>query len=70
MGKKTKPHLHNVAMLVFGCTIFLVSMGARDLLRDANVVKERIKLLILSTVIGLDGNDLAIKLSFDQMLKF
>jgi hypothetical protein len=38
--------------------------------RDVNVVKKGVKLLIFPTPIRLDGNDLEIKLSFNQMLKF
>jgi hypothetical protein len=70
MGKKSKPHLHNATMFAFGHTILLVSMGAGDLMGDVNVAKGRVKLLILLTPIGLDSNDLAIKLLFNQTLKF
>jgi hypothetical protein len=31
MDKKSKPHLHNVAMFAFDSTILLVGMGTRDM---------------------------------------
>jgi hypothetical protein len=41
MGKQGKPHLHNVTMLAFSGTILLMSVGARDVVRDANGVEKR-----------------------------
>jgi hypothetical protein len=70
MGKKGKNHLQNVAMFVLGSTILLMSVGLGNSMRGANVAKEGIKLLIFSTPIGLDSEDLSIKLSFNQALKF
>jgi hypothetical protein len=66
MGKKSKPHLHNVAMFVFGSTILLVNMRIGDLMRDANIAEKGVELLMFPTSIGLDDNDLAIKPSFNQ----
>jgi hypothetical protein len=70
MGKKGKNHLQNVAMFVLGSTILLMSVGLGNSMRGANAVKAGIKLLIFSTRIELDNEDLSIKLSFNQALKF
>jgi hypothetical protein len=70
MGKKDKNHLQNVAMFALGSTILLMSVGLGNSMRGADVVKEGIKLIIFPTPIGLDSEDLSIKLSFNQALKF
>jgi hypothetical protein len=70
MSKKGKNHLQNMAMFALGSTILLMSVGLGNSMRGANAAKEGIKLLIFSTPIGLDSEDLSIKLSFNQALKF
>jgi hypothetical protein len=46
MGKQCKPHLHNVVMFTLGRSILLVSMRARDMVRDANGPKKGVEFLI------------------------
>ena len=40
------------------------------MVRDANVLKEKMKLLILTTPIGLDSKNFPIKQSFNKVLEF
>jgi hypothetical protein len=42
MAKKSETHLYNVTMLALGGNVLLIGVGARDLMRDANVTKKRI----------------------------
>jgi hypothetical protein len=70
MGKKSKAHLHDMTMFALSRTILLVGVQAGKSMRDANVTKKGIKLLIFHTPIRLDSKDLAIKLSLNQVLEF
>jgi hypothetical protein len=69
MGKQDKSHLNNVTMLAIGSTILLMSVRARDMMRDANGSKEGVEFLIFASPIGLNGYDLAIKYLFNKLLK-
>jgi hypothetical protein len=44
-------------------------MGTRDMVRDVNLTKKRIELLIFPTPIGLKGYNLATKHAFNERLK-
>jgi hypothetical protein len=36
MGKQGKPHVDDMMMLVFNCTVLLMCMRTRDVVGDAN----------------------------------
>jgi hypothetical protein len=42
MDKQAKSHLNNVTMLALGSTVLLMSVRARDMMRDANELEERV----------------------------
>jgi hypothetical protein len=44
MGKKGEAHIHNVVMLALGVAILLMSVGAIDLMGDANVAEKELSL--------------------------
>jgi hypothetical protein len=69
VGKKSDVHLHNVVMLTLDISILLRSVKIRDLMGDANVAKKGIKLLVFPTLIRLDRNNFAIKLTLNKALK-
>jgi hypothetical protein len=68
MSKQCKRHLHNMAMFTLDHTILLVSMRARDVMRDAN--RQGVEFLIPSSPIGLYSKNLVPKLLFNEFLKF
>ena len=49
--------------------MLLMSMWARNVMRDANAFKKRVQPLVLPTPIGLHGNDLTIKQTFNMSLE-
>jgi hypothetical protein len=40
VGKQGKPHIHNMSMSVFGYTILLMCVRARDVMGDVNGAKK------------------------------
>jgi hypothetical protein len=70
MGKQNECHLNNVTALVFNSPILLMGVGARDLMRDTNLVKEGIEVLIHATPIGLNRDNFAIKHMLNKGLEF
>jgi hypothetical protein len=57
-------------MLTFSGPILLVGMGAWDLIGDAYLVKEGIKVFILSTQVRLDRDYFEIKHTLNEGLEF
>jgi hypothetical protein len=47
MSKESETHLYDVMMFPLNITILLMHMGTKDMMRDANLSKKRIELLIL-----------------------
>jgi hypothetical protein len=41
VGKQGKPHIHNMSMPVFGYTILLMCVRARDVMGDVNGAKKK-----------------------------
>jgi hypothetical protein len=70
MSRKSKAHLHNVAMITFGNSMLLMSMGARHEVRNTNGLEEGIQFFILPTTpIRLNNNDFLIKHMLDKCLE-
>jgi hypothetical protein len=57
-------------LLAFCGTILLMSVGARDLMRDTQLVEEGVETFILSTPVSLNNKNLPIKEAFNKGLKF
>jgi hypothetical protein len=70
MSKESETHLNNVSMFMLSNPILLLGVQARDMMRDLDCPKKGIKFLIFPTLIGLNGNDLAIKHTFNKLLNF
>jgi hypothetical protein len=51
-------------------TILLMSVGTRDPMNDANVIKKGIKFFILPTPVGLDINNFLIEATHNKTLEF
>ena len=58
-----------MAMFSFSGAILLVGMGARDMMSNANLLKENMQLFILATPISLHSNNFPIKLALNIFLK-
>jgi hypothetical protein len=69
MSKQRKANLNNVVVFYFCQPILLMSIGARDMMKNTNLLKIGIKLLILATPVCLNNKDFLIKLPFYQILK-
>ena len=69
MCQKGEANFHYVTMFSLSRSVLLVCMRTRDVVGDANALKERIQTLILTTLICLHGNNFAIKQSFNMGLK-
>jgi hypothetical protein len=70
MSKEREPYLNYMVMFAFGGAILLESIGTRNMVGDANIVKERMKLLIFSSPIGLDSKNFSVKKPLNKILKF
>lgn len=58
-----------MTVFTFDNTILLMSVRARNMVRDAYFLKERIELLVFITPICLDRKNFTIKLAFNHSLK-
>jgi hypothetical protein len=58
-----------MAMFSLGGAILLVCMRTRHMVCDANTLKEGVQFLILTTPIGLHGDDLFVKKAFNMVLE-
>jgi hypothetical protein len=61
MSEESKAHLDNMEVLTLCGTVLLMSVRIGQLVSDSMFMKERVEMLILSTPVGLDCNDLLIK---------
>jgi hypothetical protein len=69
MREEGQPNFNYMTMLVLYCTILLMSMWARHMVRDAKLGEEGVKLLILASPIRLNSKNLSIKPPFNKTLK-
>jgi hypothetical protein len=69
MSKKSQTHLNNVSMFLLSNTILLLSVRARNLMRNPDSPEKRI-FSYSSPPIRLNVNDLAIKHTLNKLLKF
>jgi hypothetical protein len=67
--KKRETNLDNMSMFTLSGAILLMCMRTRNKVSDANALEKRIEFLILTTPIGLHGNNFLIKETFNKMLK-
>jgi hypothetical protein len=58
-----------MTMFTLSRTILLVSMRARDMMCDANFLKETMEFFIFTTPISLHSNNFGIKFAFNKLLK-
>jgi hypothetical protein len=58
-----------VAVIALGRPILLMCIGTRDMMRDPNLVKERMKLLKLTTPSWFEQQDFFVKQSFNKSLE-
>jgi hypothetical protein len=70
MSEESEAHLDNMAVLTLCGTILLMSVRTGHLVSDAKFMEEWVEMLILSTPVGLDCNDLLIKQALNKRLKF
>jgi hypothetical protein len=61
MSEESKAHLNNMEVLTLCGTVLLMSVRIGQLVSDSMFMEERVEMLILSTPVGLDCNDLLIK---------
>jgi hypothetical protein len=69
MREEGQPDFNYMMMLVLYCTILLMSMWTRHMVRDANLGEEGVKLPILTCPVQLNNKNLSIKLSFNKTLE-
>jgi hypothetical protein len=70
MSKKSKSHLHNVAMFPLSSPILLVCVWARYVMRYPGGSKKGMQFLILSSPVRLNSDNPVIKQAFNKLLKF
>jgi hypothetical protein len=59
-----------MSMLSLSSPVLLVRMRIGNMMSDADLLKERIKFFILSTLVSLHGKDFLIKLTLNKSLEF
>jgi hypothetical protein len=69
IGKKRQTDLDNVSMFALGRTILLMCMWTIDKMSYPYSLKKGVKFLILSSPIGLYGNNFLVKETLNMMLK-
>ena len=69
MSEQRKANFYDVSMFPLGGAVLLMSMRARNMVCDANAFKKGVQPLVLPTPIGLHGNDLTIKQTFNMSLE-
>lgn len=69
MGKQGNANLNDLSVFTFSNAILLMSMRARDVMRNTHILEERTEFLVLPTPICLHSDDFAIKETFNKLLE-